>query len=125
MGFGQALTAIEDASAGGELNLVMSETEHLAGIVRGFAGKSGTKLWETPTRGEPETTMFGYELATIGDLDGDGVSDVLVGSWEGPTFTPGLARVISGKTGALIFELRRKGDDVVVSQQAASAPVKR
>jgi hypothetical protein len=125
MGFGHALTAIENTNARGEINLVMSETEDVAGVVRGFAGKSGAKLWETATRAEPDTTMFGYELATLGDLDGDGVSDVIVGSWEGPTFTPGLARVISGKTGALLFELTRKGDDVVVSQRAERAPTPR
>ena len=51
----------------------------------------------------PDATMFGAAIADVGDVDGDGVSDVLVGAWDnfdGP-IRQGAAYVYSGATRAL------------------------
>jgi hypothetical protein len=48
---------------------------------------------------------FGYSVATIGDIDGDGIEDLLVGelSYSDASFTErGRARVYSGRTGVLL-----------------------
>src|SRR5262249_33186619 len=52
-------------------------------------------------------TSFGYSIATIGDIDQDGVRDILVGAPDYASETdPALGRITiySGKTGALLRE---------------------
>jgi len=67
----------------------------LPGKVRAYSGKEGTLLYEI--LGTDIDDRFGYEIEPLSDLDGDGASEIAIG-------TAGLAvnyvRVVSGRTGA-------------------------
>lgn len=74
------------------------------GAVRLFSGADGAMLAEWS--GPPTETNFGKTLAAAGDLDGDGVGDLLASKSTADTNgnTSGHVRAWSGATLALIFE---------------------
>jgi len=67
-----------------------------------FDGASGVGLWRTSTGGEDEE--FGFSMAALGDVTGDGVGDLVVGAREDGSFGPafGRVRVLDGTTGAIV-----------------------
>jgi hypothetical protein len=79
-----------------------------------FSGKTGTLLFTLEDPDEQEDGRFGAAVAGLGDINGDGVPDMLVGapgrgtavegSDEG-LVTVGGAYVFSGKTGLLILTI--------------------
>lgn len=73
-----------------------------AGMVRAVSGSGGALLWQHD--GLAAGDRFGIAMASIGDVDGDAVREIVVGADEGG-LGPGYVRVFSGKTGALIVHL--------------------
>jgi len=70
------------------------------GVAYFYSGADGSLI---RTLSDPDSTpdaRFGYAVANAGDVDGDGVSDCLIGA-------PGKAQVFvfSGKTGLLLFTI--------------------
>ena len=70
------------------------------GVAYFFSGADGSLI---RTLSDPDSTpdaQFGFAIANAGDVDGDGVSDALIGA-------PGKAQVFvfSGKTGLLLFTI--------------------
>ena len=70
------------------------------GVAYFYSGADGSLI---RTLSDPDSTVdarFGYAIANAGDVDGDGVSDALIGA-------PGKAQVFvfSGKTGFLLFTI--------------------
>ncbi|HVS10818.1 MAG TPA: integrin alpha, partial [Planctomycetota bacterium] len=66
------------------------------GLVRLISGASGATIWSAA---EAQVDAgFGARLARIGDLDGDGFADLIVGAprFDGPTVDAGAAFVLSG-----------------------------
>ena len=77
------------------------------GAVRVYSGFDARLLWEV--QGTTAGQRFGASLARIGDVDGDGRPDLLVGAWLASfpgALQTGLARVLSGASGATIREHR-------------------
>lgn len=73
-----------------------------------FSGRDGTLLYTfadpQPTAGE----VFGWRVVSCGDVNRDGVPDVLIGAPYkdiGANFSQGAAFVFSGADGALLFPL--------------------
>jgi FG-GAP repeat protein len=80
-----------------------------AGLVGLLSGASGAVLQTyLPAAGAPGFD-FGFSVASAGDLDGDGISDVAVGTPQAPLIFPpapggsGLVQVFSGASGAVLF----------------------
>ena len=76
-----------------------------------YSGKDGASLGSiTGKAGEG----FGIGKAEAGDVDGDGIADLIVGAWQNSDLAPsgGKAYLISGKTRAAIktFTCRTPGD---------------
>lgn len=89
-----------------------------------FSGKDGSLLRSLRGRDRLGGAWFGASLASIADLDGDGVVDLAVGeprrslglsydSERMEIYAVGCVHVFSGRTGAEIFELwpREKAED--------------
>ena len=76
-----------------------------AGEARVFSGKDGALLL-TLSAGEP-TDGFGTKVCSLGDLDGDGHAELLVGALNSNAGGPksGRAYAFSGKDGAQLFAI--------------------
>jgi hypothetical protein len=73
------------------------------GLLYVFSGKTGQviRTINHPAAGGPEAgAAFGSAVANAGDVDKDGVSDILIGAPG-----EGHAYLFSGKTGSLIFDI--------------------
>ncbi len=77
------------------------------GIVMVWSGKDGRLLYLFTGTAVPQ--RLGYSLAAAGDVDNDGVQDIISGSQQ-----RGMARVYSGKTGAQLHLFIVGGIDVFV-----------
>jgi len=75
-----------------------------AGLVRMYSGASGAQLWEA--LGVGASADAGASLASIGDVDLDGVPDLAVGSpYENHSGVRGSVRVYSGASGTLLLSV--------------------
>lgn len=77
-----------------------------AGRLYVYSGKTGAQLF----LGTGENrSLLGFSVSSAGDVDGDGVNDVIAGGsqagLQAAGVGPGLARIYSGKTGAHIRTL--------------------
>ena len=76
------------------------------GRYRVYDPTTGVALQTVTDPDQPALTGFGGALASVGDLDGDGVSEIAAGARSanptGPETRAGVAYVFSGATGALV-----------------------
>ncbi|MCI0587869.1 MAG: FG-GAP-like repeat-containing protein [Planctomycetes bacterium] len=110
--FGWAVTGAGDLNGDGLADVIVSALTSSAGGVTGagrataFSGANGAVLWTRD--GTLPSDGLGYSLARVGDVDGDGIDDSVVGVWLGDVggaFDVGRAEVLSGATGAMILEV--------------------
>jgi hypothetical protein len=116
MGFGWSIAALGDIDADGVGDLVIAETEDVLfiGAIHATSGRTGDTLWTTRPDWDDDVHHLGYQIAAIGDVDGDSIGDLVVGSCESMAGAAGCAFIFSGKTGTILREFRRRGDSVVV-----------
>lgn len=82
--FGHAVAGVGDANGDGVLDFCVGAPDAPAGslsgagAVRFFSGADGSFIGEI--YGQQENEKFGYALGSVGDMNGDGLSDVLSGS---------------------------------------------
>lgn len=106
---GQAVAGGADFDADGYDDLVVGspgadtsgKTDN--GLVQVISGQTGSVLFQRA--GDSSTDQFGWSLAIAGDVDNDGVRDIVVGApfgLNGAGVRTGLARVLSGTSGATL-----------------------
>jgi len=112
-GFGVSGCSVGDFNADGYDDVLVgdylatnSAGDVEAGVARIYSGfdKAVLRTYE----GEDTTDEFGTTCAVIGDVDGDGTSDHLIGAARAPSTgtSLGAAYVFSGASGALIQKLQ-------------------
>ncbi len=103
--FGTSVGSAGDVDGDGIPDIQIGATsffQGLRGYVRVFAGSDGSLLHDL--RGAQAGDFFGTSLAEVGDQDGDGHDDLLIGAPQN-NVGPGYALVISGRTGGLLRSL--------------------
>jgi hypothetical protein len=104
--FGWAVDGLDDIDADGHADLVVGSPAAdfgagRVGAVTAHSGASGAMLWQRA--GSQLDVAFGYVLARAGDLDGDGLRDVIACGFD-PSATPsGYVEALSGASGAPIW----------------------
>lgn len=102
--FGMSLAGLGDVNGDGYPDYACAELHASGGDVLVWSGKDGTLL--RTIFGAAPGEGAGITIANVGDIDGDGVADLGIGLPAATTSIAGggIARVHSGKTGALLVE---------------------
>jgi hypothetical protein len=128
-GLGRAVAALGDIDHDQVPDFAYSayDTGMYSGRVVARSGKDGKTIWSVESDlNIDDVHHLGEELAAIGDIDGDGICDLAVASDMRPCgVEPGVAEVLSGKNGALLFRFTRNGDGVEVSREPVGAQRRR
>jgi hypothetical protein len=119
---GSSISPVADLNGDGIPDLLAGVPHHVAdadsgeGVINAgeafvFSGKDGTVLFTLTDPTEEEDGKMGTSVAALGDVDADGVADLLVGvpgkdiGGEEGLSNVGLAYIFSGKTGQVILTL--------------------
>jgi len=115
-GYGGAVDSLSDVGGAGSVNVV-------AGQPRVAAGTGSVLTIDPDSPGTVQVLdapdgmwYFGHSMAALGDLDGDGRSDFIVGTDNSMSHEPGRARVYSGRSQKLLMEMTRSGNRVLVKR---------
>ncbi len=117
--FGSSVAAVEDINGDGVSDILVGVPHHIvlgtekvinAGRAFVFSGKDGTLLFTLDDPTPQEGGKFGFAVAGLDDVNGDGVPDLLVGVPGKDTpgvddSQVGIAYIFSGKNGSLIRSL--------------------
>ena len=104
---GVAMATLGDTNGDGILDLIVGEWGDdtmgpSAGAAEIVSGATGAVLHRFLA--DAAQDHFGFSVGAVGDVDGDGVPDAIVGGWENSqvAFWAGMARVYSGADGSVI-----------------------
>jgi hypothetical protein len=107
--FGGSVSGAGDVNGDGFDDVIAGgQPDTAPGHARVLSGADGAVLYDFT--GASVTSRLGCAVDLAGDVDGDGVGDLVVGDWRDPTAATGggSVSVFSGANGALLF--RRYGD---------------
>jgi tetratricopeptide (TPR) repeat protein len=99
---GLGIEAAGDTNGDGIPDVIASAP--FGGYAKIYSGRDGRVL--QTLRAEDPADRYGQHVAGIGDVDGDGCADVIVGAPRGA----GRAYIYSGKTGKLLLKLEGEGE---------------
>ncbi len=115
--FGHSVSGAGDINGDGFDDVVVGAPYHgygsipLSGMARIFSGQDGSVLFTI--YGDSQGDQLGHAVSDAGDVDDDGIDDVIVGApWDDdPADASGSARVISGVDGAVIHTFQGLWED--------------
>ena len=93
-----------------------------AGSAYVFSGATGTLIWQFD--GQASHDYLGSTVSNAGDVDGDGLDDLIVGAWgaePGGLYRAGSAYVYSGATGTLIRQFNGQASDDYLGSAVSDA----
>lgn len=108
--FGRAVAMVDDLNGDGVRDVVVGRPHWniAAGRVYAYSGADASLLWSAD--GDEPGMYFGVSMVGVDDVDGDGITDVAVGTGDGgygggaATFPgTGYVRVLSGATGETLL----------------------
>ena len=105
--FGYSVAGAGDVDGDGHADVIIGgpyfQNSAQSGMARVHSGANGGVLLSWT--GSAMRDQFGATVAGLGDVDGDGVPDVIVGAKQVVPGAAGYARVLSGANGALIYQV--------------------
>jgi tetratricopeptide (TPR) repeat protein len=121
-GFGHAVVGLGDVDCDGRSDLAIGAPGidaggSQAGRVEVFAA-TGARLHRSIGRDRRDS--LGEHIARVGDLDGDGASELAMGTLH-RTGGRGYAWVVSGRTGAVLYEFPAADQDIGPEVRVAAA----
>ena len=106
--YGRSVDSIADLNGDGVRDLIIGASEEDffspgVGYVDVVSGVSGSSLFSVT--GESTGDRFGWDVAVVGDWDGDGTEDFAASALPTGSTTNSYVRILSGLTQAVLFEL--------------------
>jgi hypothetical protein len=122
--FGIRVAGVGDVNADGHDDLLVGAVQWLyngAGYAQVFSGSDGSVLYHFT--GGALGDQFGYSVDGVGDVNGDGTPDLIVGAWmaDGGGTSSGRAQVFSGLDGSLLHQVDGPSAGDVLGASVAGA----